>query len=121
MGTPESWTDIVMLPGILVFLGAMMWLGSWLGGLQKATMNPWRWIAVVPMAIGLIIGMRYMWEMYNPDTGAFYMESMRVGQKLSRRLLMAHYGAFFIPLVSILIVVLWDKLEIRRRRRLEDY
>lgn len=121
MGSPESWVDVFLLPGILVFLGAIIWIGSWLGDQDKPKANPWRWIAVIPLLFALVIGIQNLWAMHNPETGRFYLETMRAGTRLSRRLLVAHYLTFILPLVSLIVIIIWNKVDRDRRSALEDY
>lgn len=121
MGTPDSWIDVLLLPGILVFLGAITWIGSWLGDRERPKPSPWRWIALIPLLFAFFVGCRYMWEMYNPETGAFYRESMRMGLRMSRRLLLAHFLSFILPAISLIVVFVWAKIDKQRRQSLEDY
>ncbi|MFZ4508102.1 MAG: hypothetical protein ACOYON_10455 [Fimbriimonas sp.] len=121
MGTPESWLDVLLLPGVLVFIGALIWIGTWLGDREFPSPNKWRWTALVPLGFAFYLGCQLMWAMHNPDTGFFYRESMRQGARISRRLVLAHYAGFAIPLVALIVVFLWASVDKKRRSQNQDY
>ena len=123
MGAPDSWLAVVMLPGLLVFFGLLWWFASIVNERNNNRQTIWKWLAVLPLLFALFVGFRYMYYMWNPETGAFYRRSMMFGDRVFRRVWVAHYIAWILPLASLLAVLVTAKIEKRRaiRAREDEY
>lgn len=94
---PTGLTDVLLLPLILFVLG----IGTWYGGLhyESKTENSWvKWLALVPVAIGLAIGI-----------GAFSQTLDYAYKALmpNKKTLYGHYVALALPLLAIGTIIGW--------------
>ena len=113
-GAPENFIDILILPMICVTFALLMRLGAW--GREKSGGNA-KWLklaAYVPAIFGLWVGFQNLWAMYSPDTGYLYMKTLE-GR---RKVLVGHYVSFFLPLLTVLGILIWGRVERRLGRPL---
>lgn len=107
----ETVTDVVILPLILLFFGALFYfLGlrkSWIG--EKAT---WRWIGFGIMVLAALAGFRPFWNMVSPGAeGDLYR-----GLYTSRKIIWGHYFGFLAPLGVILLGLVIEFLHKRQKK-----
>jgi hypothetical protein len=117
MTAPTGWLDIIVLPAILVFFGLLWWFVSLNAERQSGRTTFWKWVALLPLGFALFVGIRYMWYMYNPDTGFLYVRSMMVGDRMNRRTYYSHFVSLAMPILAIAGVFLTSRFERRRRTR----
>lgn len=98
---PENLTymDVIVWPIATTLLGGVIFYFGWYVE-NRLTKAPWKWLAFVPLAYGLYIGYGYMTAYMNP----FYQAAMPGGGK---KMMVAHYGAFILPLLGVIGVILF--------------
>ncbi len=97
---PSGPVDVLLLPAICVFFGAVIWIVGAMGH-QK-----WRWWALLPLLIGLWVGGRFTLNIFNP----FYRELF-----LGRKVIYSHYLASIMPIVGLLTIAVWHLMSRDRR------
>ncbi len=94
---PSGMTDVLGLPMLCFLLG----LGLWYGGLhfENRTEKSWmKWLAFIPIVIGLIIGFQLTME-----AGDYAYQRILP----NRKVLFAHYIALAMPIFAALTVGGW--------------
>jgi len=94
---PTGLTDVLLFPLICFVLGVAFWYG----GLhyESRTEKSWvKWLALVPLAIGLIIGIQAFAQTFDYAYQALMP---------NRRTLYAHYVSLALPLFAIIAIVGW--------------
>ncbi len=113
--TPPSPIDILLLPGLLTFFGLAVYLVVWQQTRLRDRLGPARWGGVAVLILALIAGWRPMWDLINPDLGAFYRTSIQI---FGKKYLYSHYICFLLPLFSLIGVVVLEVLFRRDRARI---
>ena len=94
---PAGLMDVLLLPIICFVLG----VGLWYGGLhyESRTEKSWvKWLALVPLAIGLIFGIQSLAQTFDYAYKAVMP---------NRRTLYGHYLAFALPVLTIVAIFGW--------------
>ena len=94
---PTGMADVLALPLLFFALG----MGIWYGGLhfESRTEKAWlKWLALIPLAIGLIIGL----QMTIQAMDYAYQSLMP-----TKRVLYSHYLALALPVGAILAIIGW--------------
>lgn len=106
-GAPFSAVDVILLPGIVFIAAVLMRFLAW--NMQRMHKNP-RWMklsAYIVTLVGVWIAVKYLYTMYNPDTGFLYMRTLKPMMKV----LLAHYIVIALPFLTLIGFVLWDRAE----------
>jgi hypothetical protein len=70
-----------------------------------------KWIALIPLALAAVWGLRYVLFVTNP-TNVAILEGF--GQ-MSERGKIAHYAAFILPIVAIIALIVWAIMDKRSK------
>lgn len=68
-----------------------------------------RWLAVIPLAIGLVLGVRYSYLM---ATDLVYQQYFQLGP----RMMILHYAAAILPILGIIALVVWNRMDGKQDR-----
>jgi hypothetical protein len=100
LASPESWLEVMISSLLCCFFGLMMFIGAirYEDNYGKPA-TWWRW-CFLPLALGLLFGIQKMW---------FLTDYIYGPTAFSRKLRIAHYLSFVIPLFSIAFVALWKR------------
>lgn len=94
-----SMFDVIVWPIAMTLVGGLIfYFGWWVE--NRLTKAPWKWLAFIPLGYGLWVGYTYMTNYMNP----FYQAAMPGAGK---KMLVAHYAAFIIPLLGVIGVILF--------------
>ena len=106
----ETVTDVVILPLIVLFFGALFYfLGlrkTWVG--EKGS---WRWIGFGIMVLAALAGFRPFWNMVGPGDDADLYRLLYT----SRKIIWGHYIGFLAPVGVILFGLLLEWLHKRQK------
>ena len=92
---PITVNSILLLPALLIFFGVFVYGVAFGNGMRLGALPRYRWVGVALVAIATLVGARFVFLMRD----AFY-RAMLQGRKVE----LAHYVAFLIPLVLLLSV-----------------
>ncbi len=107
-GVPQDITDIILLPFMLVFFGLVWWILAWNSERMTNRKAKWKWGAFFLFFLSMYTGFKFFWAMIDSSAnGLLYRETMR-GIEHSRRVVVSHYVAFLIPLITTISVLVWD-------------
>jgi hypothetical protein len=113
---PASAIEVIILPALAVFFG---WLVYLLGvRMERVTHEParWKWVGVVILILGAYAGFGPFLSYVSPGLDAqLYRDSIP-----GRRMLISHLSGFLVPLVSVVLVALYEFWWKRRPIREED-
>lgn len=110
-GAPESFVDLLVLPGLMVVFALLLRLGAW-GRDRSGASGKWLKIAaLVPLAFGLWVGLQQVWAIHNPDTGYLYAKTID-----GKKVLFSHYLSLILPLLTLLGFAVWARIEKRLGR-----
>lgn len=90
---------IMVWPVAMTLLGGLIFYFGWWYE-NRMSKAPWKWIAFAPLAYGLLVGWGYMSNIMNP----WYQAAI---PGISRKLVAAHYGAFILPALGVIGVLLF--------------
>lgn len=93
-------TDVLMWPVAMTLLAWIIFFLGWRVE-NRLTKAPWKWIALVPLAYGLYVGFIELQNILDP----FYRAQVGVGSM--KKMIAAHWGGFFIPVIGLLGIVLF--------------
>lgn len=111
---PQGMSDVLVLPLVLTLAGLGIFYFGWYVE-NRLTKAPWKWLALVPVLIGMFIG----WSPFSRwafEVG--YQEA--VGTGAYKRMLAAHWGAFFIPVLGLVLIILFHFFNQRLNLAPED-
>lgn len=111
---PSSPVDVLMLPMIVLFFGALVYIGGYVKGTQIRKLPRFRWIGTAILVLAAFLGFQNMWHLWNPDTGTLYRDSI-----VSRRIIYAHYISFFFPVLCLIGVGAMEFLFVKKNREWE--
>jgi hypothetical protein len=103
--TEPSPTDLLILPLLLTFFGALVYGLVIDGNLKRRKLTPSRWVGVALIALALVSGFPATWELTDSFKRTSYGD-------IGKKMLFAHYGAGLIPLIALLVclgVDLWSR------------
>ncbi|HWA82459.1 MAG TPA: hypothetical protein VG820_03435 [Fimbriimonadaceae bacterium] len=98
--TDASIVDILLWPVAVTILAWIIFYAGWWveNRLMKA---PWKWLAVLPVAYGIYIGIDDVIKISDP----FYRSAVGVGAM--KKMIAAHYGALIIPVLGLAGIILF--------------
>jgi uncharacterized membrane protein YedE/YeeE len=106
MGTgPPTYSDLLFLPGLLTFLGIVVYTVTTIRSRHEDHLTPFRFIGMGLIIIGFLFGLGHVWSLINPSLGAFYRASLA---GYSKRFIAAHYFAALAPLVVLAVIFAVD-------------
>lgn len=108
-GSPFSYVDILLLPGALVLFAVFVRFLIWTAERNSGKKSKAKWLPYLLAIGGLILGSRTLWALINPATGSLYRSTIN-----SRKILYSHWVAFLLPLLTIVVLIVWDKWAARR-------
>lgn len=108
----ESATDILLLPLLLTFFGALVFGLTVDAGLKKGRLAPSRYVGIALIALALMAGFKDAWMLVD---GFNRSALAAVGKKV----LYAHYLAGLVPFIALLICIVIDAVSRRRISKLE--
>ena len=96
---PKDWYEPLELPGMLTLFGVMICLFGW-NAEKGGKSAPWKWLGIALLIIGLWVGFPYFSHMIggSPEDVIY-----RAGMPSIRRFSYAHYLAFFMPLLALIV------------------
>ncbi len=106
---PQSPTDVLMLPLIILFFGAVVYAAAYAKGMQVRKLPMFRFIGVALIVIAIFLGFQSFWQLQD----ALYKAS------IGKRVLYAHYLGFFFPLLCAIAVGVMEFLFRRRGNQWE--
>lgn len=112
----ESITDLLLLPLLLTFFGALIYGLSVDNGLKRGKLAPSRWVGVGLVVLGLLAGFRDFWALTDSFNRSAY-------QAVGKRVYIAHYLAGLLPLIALLVclgVDFWARGRLKGRN-LDDF
>jgi hypothetical protein len=104
---PDSWYEVLLLPLIFSVFGVVMWIGSRNAELKTGKPRPWKWAAAIPFLIALYTG----WDPIARVRDFMYREAI---EPLGKKMLMAHYAAFLVPVVALIALAVWHYMDVKR-------
>ena len=107
---PQSPTDVLMVPMIVLLFGLVVYGAGLANGLSARTPPKYRWTGTGLMVVSLILGFMTMYRLYD-GTSEFYRAMIG-----NRKVLLAHYVGFFLPLLLLACTPLAE-LWFRRAQR----
>lgn len=110
---PSSPLDVVILPGLAVFFGMLLY-GLALRQELLGNRVRWKWLPIAVLALGAIAGFGPFWNYIGSSSDA----ELYRGSIPGRKMLIAHYSAFLLPLLCIAGTLLYDLW--RRRRQVRE-
>jgi predicted ABC-type exoprotein transport system permease subunit len=105
-------SDLLLLPGLLTFFGALLYGLAWLNWRSNAVLPNYRWVAVILALLALFIGVKTMLTMSDP----FYRTAIAPE---GRKIVFSHYLAPALPVLLLLTIAVMEGVV--KRRRLRDY
>ena len=107
--------DIMLMPALAVFFGLLAYLlGEFNESLKGGTV--WKWVGGVILGLGALSGFRYFLAMISGSfEGKLYQ-----AQIFQRRVVYAHYAAFWLPLICLGIVIAISYWRKKQRRLIYD-
>jgi hypothetical protein len=109
----ESPADILLLPGLLFVIGAIIYLVAYVKSVDFDEMPKFRWSALGFLGVSLIFGIQNEWKMFNPTDGSMYRD---VSMK---KVLYSNHASFALPLIGLIVIAILEQV-VKRRARLID-
>ena len=109
--TPDSFLPYLGWPVGLTVLAAVIFYFGWRveNRLMKA---PWKWVAFVPLAYALYLGLTLVIAYQDP----FYVAKVGEGKKMA----FVHYGALLVPLLGLIGIVLFHFFNHKLNLQIDD-
>lgn len=104
---PDSWYEPMLLPVFMAAVAVIIWIGARSSELKTSAKRPWKWVAVLPLLVAFKAGITYMLDVRDP----FYQSAI---SGYGKKMVFAHYCAFFIPLLALIGVAVWQVFDARR-------
>lgn len=92
----ESPTDLLLLPLLLTFFGALVYGLMIDGGIKRHKLAASRWIGIALIALGLCSGFGSTWQM----TDSFTRQALGA---IGKKAVVCHYLAGLLPLIVLLV------------------
>jgi hypothetical protein len=106
---PSNARELLMWPLALCLIAFIMWFIGW-----AQTVNGkkgWvRWLALLPLVWAIVVGVTHVWNLHNPELGAFYRGLL----VMRTRTLQAHYVALVLPILTA--IAFWVVAFFMKRR-----
>lgn len=99
---PSSWYDPLLLPVLLTIVGAIVYLFG--RNAEFKMQSKWKWWALAPFLLGL-------WTGFGPASYLSDPVYRAAVDEYGKKMLFAHYGAFIVPFVGVLVAVGWHLLD----------
>lgn len=115
MGAPDSISDVLLLPLLFTFFALAARISARIYWRNFGKRKRHWWYVYPLLALAIFFGADWMYKMFNPDS---LTRMMYLGTLTSRKVLAAHYLSFFIPLLTTIGIVLYDRLEAKRISRM---
>lgn len=113
--TPDSWFELIMLPGLATFFGLLTFFLSSLKE-RDGGKAPAKWIGLALCVIGVIIGFGPFWLYISSSAdSAIYRELVS-----GRKMMIGHMGGFILPLAGALTCVAYHFFIKRKNRFLHE-
>ena len=106
LGAPDSLLDLMIVPLLALFFGVLMRFVGWNRHRMGKKSAAWNVLAVVVLGLGVYAGAKTVWNLYDPELGSLYRETI-----WQRRILYAHYAALALPMLALIGVLLWNLFE----------
>jgi ABC-type multidrug transport system permease subunit len=106
--SPESMMEIMISPMLFSFFGMMMFIGAI--RYEETYGKPatwWKW-CYVPLALGLLFGIQRM---------VFLQDIMYAQTTYSRKIRIAHYMSFLVPVVVTVAITFWHRLASKKKEK----
>lgn len=104
MDIPNSLSDVLLLPAILVIFAILTYGLATVAKVQEDKAPKYRYLAYVFLAVAMYVGAQHLYAAYNPDTGMFYRAGL-----FSKKMLFAHYVSFFAPLIFLIGAIFYER------------
>jgi len=101
------------LPALCFFFAVLLRFLGWLRDRSNQKATGLKVSAYLAAALGLYVGLQYLWSMFNPETGYLYMQSIP-----SNKVLYSHYVSAALPILTLLAFGAWALIEKRLGRPL---
>jgi hypothetical protein len=116
---PNNWWEVLLLPGFFSVFGVIIWIAGHQNEVKAGRRSPWKWIALIPFGIALYTGLQWTWPMFAPGAhAAFYRTGI---EPYGTKMRVAHYSAFFFPVLIIFALGIWMVIERKLIERGERY
>lgn len=97
---PDTMIDVLMWPVMLTLAAWLVfYFGWWIE--NRFTKAPWKWLALLPIGYALYTGGALALRYQDP----FYQSMLVAGGQ--KKMMAAHYGAFLIPLLGLVGIILF--------------
>jgi hypothetical protein len=114
-GAPTEFSEVLLLPCLMTLFGVALYLLIDLSERRRLRRSRWKWLAYLLVGFGLWTGVRWVWNLWNPDTGLEYRYTIPY-----KKVLASHYLAPVIPLIA-LIGLVWHSRWTAKRRELQGF
>lgn len=104
---PPTWFDPMILPGILTFFGAVIFVFGRLNEVQQNKDGFFKWVGVLLLGLALFLGFEKVVWLRDPLYSGLASE-------VGRRLVLAHWAAMAVPLLTLGGCLAWYMLERRK-------
>ncbi len=102
---PQSWIDVLLMPGLAVFFGGLV-LAIAIRAEMHGKPSPAKWAALAILFVGLWMGLPWFLSYVGPWPEAkMYQADLLV---YGRKMLLAHWGALLLPLLGIAATVVYQ-------------
>lgn len=108
---PQSWSDVLLLPGLALFFGALV-LGMAIRSEALGKRSTAKWLALAILLVGLWMGLPWFISYVGPWPEAKLYQADLVVQ--GRRMLWAHWGAVVLPMIGVIAFVVYQATFSRR-------
>ena len=89
-------TDVLLLPGILLFFGVFVYGAAFGNGMRQDALPGYRWAGVGLLALAAFLGALTVWKLFEPGIGAFYRAALQ-----GRKVVAAHYVSLVLPILLL--------------------
>lgn len=114
-GAPDSMMPVLLLPLLFTFFALAARISARAYWRNFGKRKPHWWYVYPLLALGLLFGFEKIFLLFNPFSE---LDRHMYGQTLvERKVRIAHYLAFIVPLISLVGIVLYDRAEASRARR----
>lgn len=102
LGCPQSVVDLIVAPLLFAFFGIMIFIGAVRFEATYDKEAKWWKTCFIPLGLALLLGLQKV--IFLTDYG--YRQTV-----VTRKLYFGHYGAFVIPVVCIVAILLYQRLQ----------
>jgi len=109
---PDTWYEVLFLPMFFSLVGVAIWIAGRNAELKHGA-KPWKWFAVIPFVLAGYAG----WDpFFRAAFDSFYRAAI---EPYGKKMQVAHYAAFWFPILCVIILALWEFVD-RRRAEVEE-